>query len=260
MLSNSADFDFATTTKWQEERISPVLSRLVKLQRPDGSWGDQDEAAEVTPLFLLGFLGMGYEHKTQGPYRQTIKRGVQRLLDTRGDSASTRIMALRTMALCEAYAMTADTALRDPCQQGVASLLADRTADGGWSHPVAHGPRHWPTTTLAIMALKSAQAGGLATPIKELGAWWPGTVGDVAVDSLDDLAWKSVAGVFLGWKAQADTALMSALLERTGKALPADPWTHYACTLTVFQSGGAAWKSWMSRSTNRPVPAQWHLT
>ena len=120
-------------------------------QRDDGSWhfnhltdacmhyctnpGSEASTTASTALALLPFLAAGYTHQ-KGEYQEVVQRGLE-YLRTRGVAISYGFdmrdgsmygHALATIALCEAYAMTHDAALRSRPKGASASSSTPRTS------------------------------------------------------------------------------------------------------------------------------------
>ena len=140
-----------------------------------GAQGEADIHAALTGYALLCFLGAGYDHKTPNKYRNTVKKGVEWLLAAQQPDgllgARNYAHPIAVMALAEAYAMTADPALRAPAQKGIDAILARQNRSGGddkeygdrlgWDYSTATRRNDSSVTGWNIMALKSGLAGGL---------------------------------------------------------------------------------------------------
>jgi hypothetical protein len=127
----------------------------------------------VTALALLAFLGSGNSH-VQGPYQDTVRRGLDFLLRSQaadgslfGDAtlyAQMYCHSMATFALAEAEAVTSDRRLSDAVTKAVNfSIAAQNTSTGGWRYrPGDIGD----TSQLGwqIMALTSAQRAGVDIP------------------------------------------------------------------------------------------------
>lgn len=177
-----------------EEAVERALAFLARVQFPDGHWSlhaipaesrlDPGEFASGTMrgdtagtgLVLLAFLGAGYTH-SEGRYQEVVQRGLKWLVtqqqaDGRLYSAGadpdpfTRFYGhgLAAIALCEAYGMTRDPALREPVEKAVQFIVQSQHPQfGGWRYE----PRRESDTSVTgwqLMALKSAEMAGLDVP------------------------------------------------------------------------------------------------
>jgi hypothetical protein len=194
-----------------EPALNCALRWLARHQHLDGSWGatgmedrcsgvpcrgdGRPELAEgVTSLAIMAFLGVGYSPLSKDTFvdpavpertlrfGETVKNGLRWLI-SRQDAAGCiggrgpKFMynhALATLALCEAYGMTAATPLKEPAQKAVEFLLAARNPGAGWRYGVCDGDSDTSVTGWALMALKSAELSELPFPqsaIRESLAW-----------------------------------------------------------------------------------------
>ncbi len=169
-----------------EEAIQLGLGFLSRHQLSDGSWSLQgingERAALVTDtaataLALLAFQGDGCTHRGQR-YSDVVRAGVNYLLENQKDDGdlfvplddeSNRAVwlyshALATLALCEAYGMTQDPALREPTQKALDFVVAaQRTDRGGWRYSPQVGS-DTSVTGWMMMALKSGELANLNVP------------------------------------------------------------------------------------------------
>lgn len=124
-----------------------------------------------TALALLPFLGAGYTHKGTHEYRDTVADGLNWLIahqrpdgDLRGDGRGNMYAhGQSAIALCEAYALTRDSKLRDPAQRAINYIVAAQHSEGGWRY----GPQEPGDTSVVgwqLMALRSAQMAKLEVP------------------------------------------------------------------------------------------------
>ena len=125
-----------------------------------------DSAA--TALGLLPFLAAGQTHVSEGPYKSQIEKGVKFLLKIqKADGALADIEqpmyshGLATIALCEAYGLTHDSAVGSAAQSAIHFIeRAQNKKTGGW--------RYSPETTATRRSsagrswLSRAQMAGLA--------------------------------------------------------------------------------------------------
>jgi len=178
-----------------EEAVELGLLFLARHQESDGSWSFQNFGAgrpgyeaetaalesdtAATGMSLLAFQGAGYnhrEHKHRGPVKRAIdwllkhqkKNGDLFVLSDKESNRSVWLYshAIATLALCEAYGMTQDPALREPAQKALDFIIAAQHADrGGWRY----SPRYGSDTSVTgwmMMALKSGELANLTVPKK----------------------------------------------------------------------------------------------
>jgi len=169
-----------------ETAVDRALNWLVEHQFPDGGWsfdhasgpcnGRCDHTGSfgaarngATGMALLPFLGAGMTHQ-EGKYKKSVESGMYYLLRSmkveknRGslyDQGNMYSQGLAAIALCEAYAMTHDPALREPAQRAINYIqYVQDPRGGGWRYT----PRRPGDTSVLgwqIMALKSAYMGYL---------------------------------------------------------------------------------------------------
>jgi hypothetical protein len=168
-----------------EEAIERGLAFLARFQRPDGSWslqGFPEEASLVTDtaataLAVLAFQGAGYTHR-EFQYQEVVRRGLDYLVRSQQpsgdlfvplDDESNRSVwlyshSLAALALCEAYGMTQDPALRQPAQRAIDFIVASQDPQwGGWRYSPGVGT-DTSVTGWMMMALKSGELAGLTVP------------------------------------------------------------------------------------------------
>ena len=136
----------------------------------------------LTALAVLAFLGAGYTHE-EGQYADRIDRALRWLIRQQrndgylgGDStryAQTYCHAMATYAMAEAYGMqsdpTIDTGLRKPLQRAIRHTLSTQNPkDGGWRY-VKGQVSDMSIFGWQLMALKSAQIGGIPIPEEAKG-------------------------------------------------------------------------------------------
>jgi hypothetical protein len=163
-----------------------ALLWLARHQAADGSWSMHDYTkqckdntctgqsdissdAGATALGLLPFLGAGQSHKTRGPYQENARKGIHWLIqhqqpDGNLAKGSNQMMyghGLATIALTEAYGLTADKNVGMAAQNAVSFIIAAQNPhDGGWRY----NPKDPGDTCVLgwqLTALRSAQMAGL---------------------------------------------------------------------------------------------------
>lgn len=168
-----------------EEAIERGLKFLVSRQHPDGHWSLQSPEEPVllrsdtaaTGLCLLSFQGAGYTHQ-QHQYAAVVSSGLRALLAMqRSDgnlyrpedpTSDQNVMfyshGIAALALCEAYGMTGDPALREPAQRAIDFIVNSQHQErGGWRYQ----PQVSSDTSVSgwmMMALKSGELAGLIVP------------------------------------------------------------------------------------------------
>jgi hypothetical protein len=131
---------------------------------------------------VLPFLAAGQTHKTKGPYRSTIEKGLLWLMRNqkpdgnlaKADQQPMYSHGLATICLCEAYGMTADKNLGAAAQQAANFILAAQNKnDFGWRYNPGD-PGDTSVYGWQVMALKSAQIAGLnvgGSTMEGVGKW-----------------------------------------------------------------------------------------
>jgi hypothetical protein len=171
-----------------EDAVERGLAWLASVQSADGHWSIKEFPGDAVPriknesfkadsaatgLALLAFLGAGYTHQS-GKYQDVVDRGVKWLLQHQkpdGDLFADELEfvwlyshGMASIALCEAYGMTKDAALKEPAQRALNFIVASQHPDfGGWRYR----PRFESDTSVSgwqLMALKSGEMSGLVVP------------------------------------------------------------------------------------------------
>jgi hypothetical protein len=166
-----------------EEAIELGLEYLISVQHPDGHWGlehDQENEqalrsdAAATGLALLAFQGAGYNHH-EYKYADKLKPAIDWLvahqqengnLFVPNDEETNTYCELYThgivaIALCEAYGMTQDPALKEPAQKALDFIAQSQDKQlGGWRYAPGRGA-DTSVSGWMMMALKSGRLAGL---------------------------------------------------------------------------------------------------
>lgn len=183
-------------TPGSEQAVEAALAWLVAHQAGDGGWSlhlddepcngrcrdssnhNDPERAAATGMALLCFLGAGYTHQ-DGPYQQQVKDGLYFLMQYmkrtpqggRFPDLNARFamyeQGIATLAMCEAYQMTKDEALKETCQLAVNYISYAQHTDGGWGYD----PRIPGDISIAcwqVVALKSALSANLQVPLDSI--------------------------------------------------------------------------------------------
>jgi len=176
-----------------EAAVTAALKWLAAHQEPDGRWnprrfgaGQESEAlghnrggagakadAGITGLALLALLGAGHTHE-RGDYKQTVAKALQFIIDVQhpngnlgGDAEPFAFMychGMATLALSEALAMTGDERLKEPVRKAIGYTIASQNrTTGGWRYR-PHESGDLSQLGWQLMALKSAELGGVEVP------------------------------------------------------------------------------------------------
>lgn len=185
-----------------EAAVERALDWFVRHQFADGGWSFQHSEAPdcenrcdddgsdggrigATGMALMCFLGAGYTQRYGlDPYRSAVEKGLYFLLsqmqvssghgNLRGLEGSSMhgmyCHGLATIAICEAYGMTADESLRSPAQSAVDFIVYRQSPrDGGWRYQIVTGG-DMSVTGFQLMALRSAQLADLQVPTETIDA------------------------------------------------------------------------------------------
>jgi hypothetical protein len=177
-------------TKPTQNSVDLGLEWLKNHQAPDGYWdcdgfGKQcklnvcDGAGHatfdvgVTGLALAAFLGAGETHR-HGRYRRVVERGLRWLTQVQdpegcyGPRVSNRFTynhAVATLAMVEAYALTASPVLKASAQRAVDFIFKCQNPYLAWRYGVRPQDNDTSVTGWMIQALAAAKrAGGLRVP------------------------------------------------------------------------------------------------
>jgi hypothetical protein len=152
-----------------ERAVARGLAWLAKQQKKDGGWefdqGSKDERAAATGMALLAFLGAGETHKNaKGKYTDVVKNGVGwlvKICPEKGPNAGRMSVnmysqAIATLALCEAYGMTLDPALRQQARAAISHIQRAQGPNGSWAY-AAGGNGDTSIVGWQIQALQAAK-------------------------------------------------------------------------------------------------------
>jgi len=265
-----------------EEAVERALRWLAAHQLEQGNWsfdhtkgfcqgacgnpGTIASTTGATGLALLPFLGAGYTHK-QGEHKDVVRRGLYWLMararptDHGLDLQEGTMYAqgLAAIALCEAYAMTKDPALKEAAQGAVDFIVwAQDKKGGGWRYRPGE-PGDTTVTGWQLMALKSAQMGPLEVPRSTIylaehfltsvqrdgGARYAYLPHDRhALGTQTTAAIGLLCRMYTGWK-RANPGLRRgvALLARWGPSKD-DMYYNYYATQVLYHWGGSSWELW----------------
>jgi hypothetical protein len=176
-----------------ERAVDAALHWLSQHQRSDGSWSFDLEldpcggrcrhgrppgsdtptpATAATGLALLAFLGAGHTHHQDGPYRETVRRGIYFLRDKAADAeagydwqqGSMYGHGIALLALSEALSMSSDGSRRDSdlvelVSRGAIFTCVAQHDSGSWGY-VPGSPGDMTVTGWQVLSLIAAKRGG----------------------------------------------------------------------------------------------------
>jgi hypothetical protein len=167
-----------------EAAVAAGIKWLVLHQAPDGHWSldgfnqhgrcncngfGQNNNIAATAFGLLPLLGAGQTHKNpkndkNNIYGKQVDLGLKYLMSKQSKDGNfgggMYAHGLATIAMCEAYGMTADPVLKASAQQALNFIRAAQSDNGGWRYE----PRQGGDTSVVgwqVMALKSGQMSSL---------------------------------------------------------------------------------------------------
>lgn len=175
-----------------EAAVAAALDWLAAAQSADGRWDADAHGAGtetrtlghdrrgagaqadtgISGLALLAFLGAGETHLA-GRHRETVQHGLEFLLASQAANgslagnaelfASMYSHGIATLALSEAYALSGDERLLPALQRALRYTIDSQHVGGGWRYQ-PHDAGDMSQFGWQLMALKSAELGGLALP------------------------------------------------------------------------------------------------
>ena len=285
-----------------EDAVSRALEWLARHQMTDGGWDFDHRNAEpegrrtdgqgdlpharngATALAMMAFLSTGQTH-LEGRYKETLRRGIEYLLKNQEKSGDLASFAdggnmhshgmyshgLATIALCEAYAMTADKNLREPAQFAINHIIyAQDPVGGGWRYnPKQAGDMS--VTGWQIYALKTGHMGYLTIPPTTISA---------AIKFLESV--EKDRGAFYGYMAPGQGPATTAIgikcrlhlgwehdhpavvrgvkwLCELGPALEdgkSDMYFNYFAAQVIARIGGEQWDKWRESLHDRLISKQ----
>jgi len=132
---------------------------------PDGA-GKAHYDVGVTGLALCAFLGAGYTNRGQHPFAKTVSKGLRYLKNVQdaegcfGPRATQHYIynhATASLAMVEAYGMTASPLFRGSAQKALDFIALSRNPYFAWRYGVKPGDNDSSVSGWMMMALKSAK-------------------------------------------------------------------------------------------------------
>ena len=149
-----------------EAAVLKSLRWMAKNQAEDGSWGQTKPA--MTAFALLSFLAHA-ETPSSEEFGPTVDRAIKFLLASAGDGEKflgtdghEYTYPIATYALCEAYGMTKDAAVKTVAEKALERIIKGQHESGGWDYNLKQTARE-DTSYMGwcAQALKAGRAAGL---------------------------------------------------------------------------------------------------
>lgn len=256
-----------------DDSVAAGLQWFVQQQQRDGRWrmgsGFQHDDTAATALALLPLLEAGESPKNSSalhPYGRAVERGLRFLVraqDTDGYfGGSMYSHALATRAVCAAYRLTEEAAIKKSAQRAIDLIVKVQDEKGGWRYAPMKQPGDTSVTSYQILALVAARRAGLKVPDKTLSD--AGVFLD-SVASPNGDAYRYLPGIdgfsptmtaaghlcrlALGGKAE-DKRLARWSATASKESLPKDKnhlYYYYYVTEALHRRGGTDWDSWESK-------------
>ena len=257
-----------------EAAVDRGLEYLAGQQQEDGSFPTGVSGKPntgVTALCLLAFMGRGHA-PGRGPYRETVGRTIEFLLDSRqenglvvrpgGNSHGPMYEhALATLGLIEASGWLVEPEIRDGCQRAIDLIVQAQNKEGGWRYQPQPNDADLSVTVMQVVTLRAAQNARLDVPSETLDravayvkrcARPEGGFGYQPGQGVKNA--QSAAGALclqlLGHHDDPDVAKALASLQQKKYEHGMDPYFHYMNYYAMqahFQAGEEQWSTWHPR-------------
>jgi hypothetical protein len=259
-----------------EAAVAAGLKWLVQHQARDGHWSldafhrhgrcnctgfGQNNDVAATAFGLLPLLGAGETHKNSKLYSDHVKRGLDYLITKQNKEGyfggGMYAHGLAAIAMCEAYALTADPKLRASAQRALDFLRSSQSAKGGWRYqPGQDGDTS--VVGWQVMALKSGQMAGLVVEdsqkptLDNAGRWLDSCMssdGGYGYRGPQPTPTLTAVGLlcrqYLGWKSHNPKLVAGVqTLQKTPPGSLNSIYYHYYATQVLYHLGGDGWLTW----------------
>ncbi|GIW79406.1 MAG: hypothetical protein KatS3mg105_1213 [Gemmatales bacterium] len=278
-----------------EAAVARGLKWMAQHQAPDGSWsltkfnqhgrcncngaGGTDNDIAGTAFGLLPLLGAGQTHKGGADrgnlYTKEVDKGLRFLVmnQKRDGELNPNMYAhgLASIALCEAYGLTSDPALRGPAQRALNYIVAAQSAEGGWRYRKNSPGYDGSICAWQLMALKSGQMAGLTVPVETLqrctkwldAAASPdgGRYGYTTPHPANGFRPATSAGgllarQYLGWGPRSPGLLSGVKYLRSYGPKANNMYYSYYATQVMHHLGGPYWEEWNPKMRDSLIAAQ----
>jgi hypothetical protein len=288
--------------KASEAAVGAGLKWLALHQAPNGSWtmegfhqhakdqygagaksfrcectgqGQKNDVAG-TAFGVLPFLAAGQTHKPVADRKNTpdytkVVDNALRFLVAKQDKSSGSLggmyeHGLATIALCEAYSMTSDPALKVSAQKGIDYIVSAQHEAGGWRY-AAKQQGDTSVTGWQVMALKSGQMAGLSVPkatldgaTKYLSSCMNGLDYGYGYTGPSSTPTMTAVGLlcrqYLGWNPRKTELVKGVDLLTKTPPSPSSMYFSYYGTQVMNHLGGDNWRNWNEKMRDSLIKSQ----
>lgn len=264
-------------TPASEAAVDAGLKWLTAQQAADGHWsfdGAMKNDIAATAFGLLPLLGAGITHlDKEEPYSANVRSGLNWLMSQQSKEGRFGVDTLYThglaaMAVCQAYALTADPKLEASARKATEFILNAQHVGGGWRYaPGQAGDTSvtgWQIQALTLADLAgvavSSEAGKATMKYLDSVQGPDGGYGYVQPRSTPTM---TAAGLLcrlqLGWN-ESNPDLKSGLtvLKATPPGAGNNLYHDYYATQVMFLVGGKEWDDWNPKMRDLLVKKQDH--
>ncbi|OAI39748.1 hypothetical protein AYO40_05505 [Planctomycetaceae bacterium SCGC AG-212-D15] len=279
---------------FSEAAVAAGLVFMAQHQATDGHWSFKDFAQHgrcnctgqsnhddiaATAFGLLPFLGAGQTHKggsaSGNKYTKQVDLALKYLVLKQNREGEFHPLmysqGLATMAVCEAYGLTSDPALRGPAQRALNYIIDGQTLEGGWRYAARHkqGATGYDGSICGwqLMALKSGQMSGLTVPagtlnrckkwLDDAGTPDGGAYGYTSRgEGINTTAVGLLCRQYLGWGPRNPGLLAGVKRIQNWKPQPSNMYFSYYATQVMHHLGGPGWDAWNPVMRDSLIAAQ----
>ncbi|MCH2209099.1 MAG: hypothetical protein MK132_24990 [Lentisphaerales bacterium] len=274
-------------SKVGQASLLKALWWLVKVQNPDGSWGNKNPEA-FTGLALLTFLAYG-ETPTSKNFGKTVRKAMEWLAKDPIKSKNgpdTYGHAIKSYAIAEAYAMTGVSVLEEAMNKNIARVIDGMQDSGSYNYKYDKDGKQdlslagWNYQALKAAYGAGAESDGLLRAIEKSVSWlkkhgasnsngdgFPYSVKDGVASKGRKHTMRAVGVLCLqlfgeGQTPEIKDEIAKIATEDLAKLSYAKPpreslYGWYYATQAMFQKGGQEWKSW-NRKFQKELTANQH--
>jgi len=267
--------------------VGAGLRWLAAHQNTNGSWsfnhtagdkcslfpnpGEKTSKMGATGLALLAFLGDGHTHNQDGPYKDTVFRGISYLMKKMAPSGKLYedggenqlhmyCHGIAACAMAEAYGLTRDNRLHDTAKKALDYIVKAQGEDGGWRY-LPNEPGDTSAVGWQIMAFKSGKMSYLSVPehvypnamkfLDSVQLGYGGKYKYMPATEFGDSEATSAIGLlcrtYMGWPREHKGLQEGVAFCSAKGPLPNNVYFNYYATMFMFQNDGPkgpAWSKW----------------